>query len=318
LHSFDINIKKFTFLGANMKTLDFSKHNAKNEGTYKINKRTFAIHFIANSCNAINWKNYHFHNEYIEILYVHKGRFKVMLNGEIISLPKGSLFIIGPGELHTTVCDDDPKSSILMCIRFMPDVLFPARAQVPYVDISVPHIFKNFGHQRYFSPEEIKPTYIPSEFLFLNEEVKRNDYGYALALPSVTMRIFGWLVRYWYKSKTTETKSLSATTTENMNRIKHYLNENYLTATLKSTASACGLSYSYLSRKFTSYMDMNFNDYVNLIKINHSLDMLTSSEESITDIAFKMGFSSASHYISTFKKLKNMTPKEFRKLSHSE
>lgn len=61
------------------------------------------------------------------------------------------------------------------------------------------------------------------------------------------------------------------------------------------------------------YMKTGFTKYVNLARVNQSMKELALTDKSVTEIALAMGFTSAGYYIQTFRRLKNMTPRQFRK-----
>ena len=98
-----------------------------------------------------------------------------------------------------------------------------------------------------------------------------------------------------------------------MKRALKYISENYDTATEKEAAKVSGLSYSHFSRVFKKELKQNFNNYLVLIKLREAEKMLISTDNSITEIAHAIGFSTASHFISHFKKHKQITPMQFRK-----
>ena len=132
-------------------------------------------------------------------------------------------------------------------------------------------------------------------------------------------RIFVAILRCWYNhSNTDSTIPFNNTAFQMVQKVKEYIEENYQTANLKDAADFCNLSYSYLSHMFHQYTNTSFNNYVNLVRINHSIQALTDSNQSITDIAMASGFSSTSHYIQTFKKFKSISPNQFRKMFHAE
>ena len=58
---------------------------------------------------------------------------------------------------------------------------------------------------------------------------------------------------------------------------------------------------------------MSFSHYVTLKRINHTMKELVLTEKSITEIALAAGFSSPSYYIHTFRRMKNLSPRQFRK-----
>ena len=59
-------------------------------------------------------------------------------------------------------------------------------------------------------------------------------------------------------------------------------------------------------------MDMTIFDYILYYKIQKSLPMLLE-DQSITDTAFSVGFSSASYYTQIFKRYMKCTPLQYKK-----
>ena len=52
-------------------------------------------------------------------------------------------------------------------------------------------------------------------------------------------------------------------------------------------------------------------DYLNYQRIEHAAYMLSTSHETVTDIAYACGFNDLSYFIKTFKKYKNVTPGQY-------
>lgn len=69
---------------------------------------------------------------------------------------------------------------------------------------------------------------------------------------------------------------------------------------------------STLYRKFKKEMGMSIEDYINIIKIEKSKDLILSGS-TFTSIAYCLGYSSQSHFTNAFKKVVKMTPSEYRK-----
>ena len=53
-------------------------------------------------------------------------------------------------------------------------------------------------------------------------------------------------------------------------------------------------------------------DYLNDLRMNKAARLLADSEQTINDIAEDLGFSSQSHFTTSFRKRYGLTPKEFR------
>ena len=88
----------------------------------------------------------------------------------------------------------------------------------------------------------------------------------------------------------------------------HYA-ENLRVADL---AFQCGLSEVHFRRVFESYMDMPPMDYVNLIRIQKSCEILSHQDCSMDIVALKCGFPSASTFTRNFKKFLNTTPYQWK------
>lgn len=78
-------------------------------------------------------------------------------------------------------------------------------------------------------------------------------------------------------------------------------------------AEQCGHSYSYLSRLFSEVAGITIEKYVMGQKIEKVKELLFYDEATLTEIAFKLNYSSVSHLSSQFRKETGMTPTEFRK-----
>ncbi|BFM20263.1 helix-turn-helix transcriptional regulator [Gilvimarinus japonicus] len=80
---------------------------------------------------------------------------------------------------------------------------------------------------------------------------------------------------------------------------------------LKEAAELCHLSPSYFSRLFKSVFRYSYSEYGIRHRLYSAARLLVQSELSITDIAYELGFSSPSHFISLFKKQFGVTPKKY-------
>ena len=74
-----------------------------------------------------------------------------------------------------------------------------------------------------------------------------------------------------------------------------------------------GYSLSYYKQKFKQEVGITPSEYMMLQKIERAKKILTESDQSITNIAFSMGFSSSNYFCSVFKKFMDCTPKDYRK-----
>lgn len=106
---------------------------------------------------------------------------------------------------------------------------------------------------------------------------------------------------------------LSSVATE-MTGIANYISacEEWDTLTVGAVADRFGINISSLSHKFKEQMDCNISDYILTCKINHACTLLRSTEETVADIAQRIGYSQYTSFVRTFKRLKGMTPTAYR------
>lgn len=71
--------------------------------------------------------------------------------------------------------------------------------------------------------------------------------------------------------------------------------------------------YSYLSRLFSGVEGITIEKYILSQKIERVKELLFYNEYTLSEIAFKMNYSSVAHLSSQFKKETGMTPTEFKK-----
>ena len=72
------------------------------------------------------------------------------------------------------------------------------------------------------------------------------------------------------------------------------------------------ISRIQLYRKVKALLGANVNDYILNVRLQKAKYYLIENELSISEIAFKVGFSSASYFSKFFKSKTGVTPKEFR------
>lgn len=93
--------------------------------------------------------------------------------------------------------------------------------------------------------------------------------------------------------------------------IYDHLHENLSMAVLSKVV---GLSPGYLSRLFQKERGMSVKEFVTHAKIETSENLLKFSDFSYLDISLALGFCSQSAFISTFKKINGITPKQYREI----
>jgi AraC family transcriptional regulator len=93
---------------------------------------------------------------------------------------------------------------------------------------------------------------------------------------------------------------------------RHLADEKEGRVALRVVASQVGMSYFHFSRAFKQSMGMSPTNYIAERRIGRAKELLNETELPISEIALRSGFSSQSHFTSSFRRVAGSTPKDFR------
>ena len=79
-------------------------------------------------------------------------------------------------------------------------------------------------------------------------------------------------------------------------------------------AREIGQEYSSLSSLFSSMESMTIEHYIILQKIERAKELLKYDELTLSEISYKLGYSSVAHLSAQFKQVTGMTPTRFKKI----
>jgi AraC-like DNA-binding protein len=148
--------------------------------------------------------------------------------------------------------------------------------------------------------------------LFL-EELRYKQTGHEFIIENLSLLIAGYLARQLEHNLSSNPHKVSRHYKENIKTVIDYMNENY----------SSGISCTELSdliktdkfnfiRSFRAQTNKTPYEYLLDLKIEKAKKMLMSDKFSITEISMMCGFSSHSHFTSTFKRKTGISPKEYR------
>lgn len=126
----------------------------------------------------------------------------------------------------------------------------------------------------------------------LNELIKRMPSDYCKAVKKLSLKNFNYL------------------TQKAIEYIRINLDGDL---SLEAISNALDISPTMLSRQFKRETKQNITEYINIQRINEAIYIMENQAISITDIAYMVGFNDLNYFTKVFKKLKGMTPSEYRK-----
>lgn len=101
-------------------------------------------------------------------------------------------------------------------------------------------------------------------------------------------------------------------------KIIKYCTDNYKTnLTLESVADALNISKYYVSRLINSKLSLNFNEYINNLRISEASNLLLKTDMKIADISEDVGFETIRSFNRVFRQLNGCSPSDYRECDKS-
>lgn len=97
----------------------------------------------------------------------------------------------------------------------------------------------------------------------------------------------------------------------------NFIQYNYKeSVTLSEIAAAGAVCKTECCAVFKKYVNLTPIAYLNDYRLRKSLELLVKTDMTVCEICYEVGFSGASYFSETFKKVFGCTPIEYRKANH--
>lgn len=248
---------------------------------------------------------------YGEIIVVGKGPKNIYrIDDRLYSLTPGDIILVWPMETHEIVDADRSGSVVIQYSNTLADSLFDfKRIVTKYRDLHILCVnshaellrkltsiidkmrssWNNPGGNR-----EMRCAMDLIEFMLIldehNEEIEadiNNDGG----------------------------KTVSDTTLNNIISVTNYIKNNLTADDLSITAMAerAGLNKDYFSRAFKEVMGLNYSKWLNVVRVEKAVSLMTEESLTLTEIAMLSGFKSIPSFNRVFAEYKNSPPSRYRR-----
>ncbi|MBE6632898.1 MAG: helix-turn-helix domain-containing protein [Ruminococcaceae bacterium] len=283
------------------------------ESRFKRNGVPVAVQYLTMSLSGKHAEMSHQHyHDYTELLFGITGRPTVAIGNRRFELGEGEMIIIRNEEPHDVFSSEPCTYHVL---KFLPQILLTE--EQTYSEYSyVLMLLENLpSKELFFCKEELEKTEVPQLFSRIRREWEQQAFGYELSLRADVTRIFLFILRSWQNRDPAWAGSFvpAAQQRELISRAIEHVRQNYADLTEEETAAACGVSPAYLSRSFHRCMRISFSAYVNNLRLRESERLLLTTNNSITDIAQAVGFSTSAYFIAKFREAHGITPHRYRR-----
>lgn len=206
---------------------------------------------------------------------------------------------------------ENGQKALDLLLKYQPDLLL--------LDVQMP-LKNGIDVMREAAKAGLRPiTVILSgydEFTYAQQAIRYGAKEYLLK-PVRATDILECLTKLADEAYGTETKEESGSEKERSNHFvreaQEYIAEHYAEDILQSgVAERLGISGGYLSTLFSQNLNCKFVDYLNQVRIEHACTYLKQNFFKTYEIAYRVGFRDEKYFSKVFKKIKGVSPKEYR------
>ena len=258
-------------------------------------------------------RNYKIHwHSYGEILLVGPGQTNIyMVNQKRYNLTEGDFVLVWPMEMHGIIDADREQSLVIQFGNSFMNSLFDLQR--------IMHFYRNL-HVVCINthPElaaELKQLALEMKDIFFS-----NDGNKELKCCMLLMQFMLTLDMHRNEfAPELDSKAVNGYTDDVMRRmmmVTDYIKNNLTADDLSqgTMAEMAGISKDYFSRIFKNLTGMNYSKWLNTIRIEKAIELLSQKDLNLTEVAMMSGFQSIPSFNRVFREDKGMAPGEYRNL----
>nr|WP_245624984.1 AraC family transcriptional regulator [Paenibacillus stellifer] len=270
------------------------------------------LHKVSNYEHGQTLFSHHWH-EHLEFLYIASGSATIECSATQLHAESGDLVVVNSNELHYGISTADDLFYYVIIVDL-------SLLQSHFVDaIETKFITPISRNLMLFENLITGDADINNCLISLVRELNERSLGYELSIKSHLYGLLTVLVRK-YVTPATEADAYRhrQQDLERFHFVFQYVDEHYNEKiTVEQLAALVPLSRVHFSRLFKQLTNKTITEYINLVRINRSEDLLRSTGMNVSEIALATGFSDVYYFSRMFKRLKKVSPKEWRNLGSS-
>lgn len=249
----------------------------------------------------------HWHTD-LEFVTVKEGHMLFNVNGTVLPLHEGEGIFINSGNTHFGFSADG-SDCVYMCLLVHP-IIF---CQNPFIEKSfILPIINSVSHP-YILLEKgnAAAERIAADIEAAYEQRAAAHESYCLDLQS---KLFDIIARLYELVKTAPESSVPQYDFGRIKLMLDFIEKNYeRPVTLADIAGSANISSSLCQKLFRRFTGRSPVAYLIKYRLEKGAHLLTSTQKTITEIAYTVGFSGASYFTEAFVKFIGCTPSEYRK-----
>lgn len=255
---------------------------------------------------------WHYHPEY-ELVLVTKSTGRRMVGDHIGYFDEGDLVFMGPRLPHVWVNDPEylesrsNTSADAIVIHFVEDFLGESFLQIPEMEN-----FRNFLNLSLNGMVILGKA--KTKINSLLKEMPGMSGLQRLASLFTIFDVLATTHEYQVLASPGYIQSIQYKSSDRFSKINQYIMQNfYQDIALPEIASVANMAVTTFCNFFKEHYRSSFVEYLNTVRIGHACKLLSEKDRKIVEVAYECGFNNLANFNRQFKKLKTMSPSEFRR-----
>lgn len=275
-----------------------------------------SAHSFSYSCSFNSGDRTQLHtHEYLELSYVVSGSFRQRILGKDITFQQGDLCLIDKSCLHQDYLDSAPATILFLGIAndIFEELMVNHVAARGIVSFLHTALLKQTNLQQYlhFRPSSGSTEDMEECLLHLLQELIRHDNASSYICRGLLMRIFHLLsTDYEFSLSKEQRKKMNWLLYE---EISAYIQEHFRTISIGQLCQKFHFQEDYFNRLLKQKTGMTYTDYVQNVRMEEAVHLLTDTDYSIEQIADMVGYQNKGYFYRLFVNRYQITPAKFRK-----
>jgi AraC-like DNA-binding protein/mannose-6-phosphate isomerase-like protein (cupin superfamily) len=259
-------------------------------------------------------------HEFIELIYVVRGKGIHWFLGSGYEIKSGDVFIINPGETHGYSVESEEQMEIINCLfmpTLIPDTLLRELKITTSMDYFYVHPFLNnderFNHRLNLHGQDA--AFVLGLLENMIREWGNQSLGYTTLIRLQMIELLVLLSRYFTLLQNKKNLPLHRHMDYDMTakRIYGYLERNYENKiTLQSLANLFNVSTRQLNRLMGHEFGSSVIDVLHGIRISRAKHLLTETNEKVIAVATMVGYDDPSFFSRLFLRHVGCSPSQYR------
>lgn len=252
---------------------------------------------------------YHTH-EYYELFLTVSGTITHCINGVTQTLEPGCLVFIRPDDKHLFVYREEKNYAFinLALDSEITDRMFnylnPAKDISEYLTSPLPPTVRLTTAEKQEFMKKIDDFNIVS---------KEDTTAKKLKIRSFILDVFiNYFINRSEKTHSEQVPLWLEVTREKMKKPANFV------AGIKRMVEISGKSQEHVSRSLKKYYNITLSEFVNDLRLNYAVNLITNTNLKITDICYESGFGNIASFYTLFQKSYGESPKKFRDIHNSK